>query len=386
MNHKVTLTIVLFNLFLAFVGIGIVIPILPTIMNELSINGSTAANMFAAFSLTQLLASPIAGKWVDLYGRKNIMVLGLIIFGLSEFLFAIGHSVEILYLSRMLGGISGAFIMPAVTAFIADTTTLQERSKAMSYMSVAISTGFIIGPGIGGFLATLGTRVPFYVASILAIIAAFLSFILLQEPKRSEESAVTNGVKVTIQAILKKKYFTAFLIIFIFSFGLATIESLFSLFVDRKFQFTSKDIAIVVTCSGLTGAIVQLLLFDRLTKKLGEIVLVRYCLGVSAIFAILMTIVNQYWMILLTTLLLFVGFDLLRPALSTYLSRIAGNEQGFVGGMNSTFSSLGYVIGPIIGGILFDIHLNYPFYFSTFIILVGLILAIFWKEVTISES
>jgi len=386
MNQKMVLTILLFNLFLAFLGIGIVIPILPTIMNELSISGSTAANMVAAFSLTQLLASPLAGKWVDLYGRKKIVVSGLIIFGLSEFLFAIGNDVEILFLSRLLGGVSGAFIMPAVTAFIADITTLEERPKGMGYMSVAISTGFIIGPGIGGFLAMFGTRVPFYVASLLAIFAAILSLALLKEPQRIEESTCQNEGKVKISTIFEQRYFIALIIIFISSFGLASIESLFSLFVDKKFQFTSKDIAILVTGSGLLGAITQLLLFERLTKKIGEIALIRYSLLLSATFAFIMTVINAYWMILLTTCILFVGFDLIRPALSTYLSKVAGNEQGFVGGMNSTFSSLGYIVGPIIGGILYDVQLNYPFYLSACIILTGFLLALFWKKPSISKD
>ena len=84
-------------------------------------------------------------------GRKIIIVIGLFIFGISEFLFGIGKEVSTLFISRVLGGISAAMIMPAVTAFIADITTMDKRPKAMGYMSAAISTGFIIGPGIGGF-------------------------------------------------------------------------------------------------------------------------------------------------------------------------------------------------------------------------------------------
>ena len=128
------------------------------------------------------------------------------------------------------------------------------------------------------------------------------------------------------------------------------------------------------------GAISQLLLFDRLTKKIGEIALIRYSMLLSAILTFSMTVVSSYWSILLTTFVLFVGFDLMRPAVSNYLSRIAGNEQGFVGGMNSTFSSLGFIIGPIIGGMSFDLNINYPFYISTIISSVGFLLALYWKE------
>lgn len=378
-NQKVALSILLGNLFIAFLGIGLVIPVLPTIMNELSISGTVVGYMVAAFSIVQLIASPIAGRWADRYGRKRMIVIGLIIFGLSEFLFGLGRSVEVLFISRMLGGLSGAFIMPAVTAFIADITSTRQRPKALGYMSAAISTGFIIGPGVGGFLAELGTRIPFYAAGVLGLVAGLLSFLLLTEPERSEETKASEQARTGLRTLFKPMYFIAFLLIFVTSFGLSAFESLFSLFVDHKFSFTPKDIAIVITGGGIFGAVTQVFLFDRLTDKLGEIVLIRYSLVLSAVLVFTMTVVSNYYSILLTTFVVFVGFDLMRPAITTYLSKVAGSEQGFVGGMNSTFTSLGNIFGPIIGGALFDINLNYPYYFSTVVIILGIILAMFWK-------
>lgn len=152
-DYKITLGLLLLNLFIAFLGIGLVIPVLPTLMNELQLSGQVIGYLTAAFAIAQLIVSPLAGKAVDKYGRKIMIVLGLFIFGISEFLFGLGKTIEVLFISRILGGISAAFIMPAVTAFIADITTMETRPKALGYMSAAISTGFIIGPGIGGFLA-----------------------------------------------------------------------------------------------------------------------------------------------------------------------------------------------------------------------------------------
>ena len=133
-KNNMVLTILLGNLFIAFLGIGLVIPILPTIMNEFKISGSVVGYLTAAFALTQLIVSPFAGKAADRFGRKIMIVVGLFVFALSELLFAVGQSVEVLFLSRILGGVSGAFIMPAVTAFIADITTFETRSKALGYM------------------------------------------------------------------------------------------------------------------------------------------------------------------------------------------------------------------------------------------------------------
>ncbi|KEK12348.1 multidrug MFS transporter [Lysinibacillus sphaericus] len=380
-KQNITLAILLSNLFIAFLGIGLVIPVLPTIMNELHISGSVVGYMVAAFAITQLIVSPIAGKLVDNIGRKVMIVAGLFIFGLSEFLFGLGRSIEVLFISRMLGGVSAAFIMPAVTAYIADITTLSQRPKALGYMSAAISTGFIIGPGIGGFLAEYGTRVPFYAAGVLGLIAAIFSLVLLKEPTRAGDKVDTpTSILGSAKRVFSPLYFIPFILIFVLSFGLAAFESLFSLFVDHKFAFTPSDIAIIITGSGIVGALAQLLLFDWLTKKMGEINVIRYSLILSAVLTFAMTIVNHYFAILFVTFFIFVGFDLIRPAVTSYLSKIAGNEQGFVGGMNSMFTSLGNIFGPILGGILFDINLNYPYYFATIVLVIGVILALFWRK------
>jgi MFS transporter, DHA1 family, multidrug resistance protein len=380
-TQKVTLGLLLMNLFIAFLGIGLVIPVLPTLMNELGITGTTIGYLTAAFAIAQLIVSPFAGKAADKYGRKIMIVIGLFIFGFSEFLFGIGKEIEMLFFSRILGGISAAFIMPAVTAFIADITNLETRPKALGYMSAAISTGFIIGPGIGGFLAEFGTRVPFYFAGAMGTIAAILSILLLSEPNRTEDHNEQNPEgKSSFKRIMAPKYFLAFILIFIASFGLAAFESFFSLFVDHKFQFTPADIAIVITGGAIFGAVSQVLLFDRLTRIWGEIKLIRYSLILSALLVFLMTVVHSYFSILLVTFIVFVGFDLFRPAATSYLSNIAGNEQGFVGGMNSMFTSLANISGPILGGILFDIDINYPYYFATVILTVGIIITLFWKK------
>ncbi|MDN7227962.1 MFS transporter [Planococcus liqunii] len=379
-NYKLVLSILLLNLFIAFLGIGLVIPVTPTIMNELNISGTVVGYMVSAFALAQLVVSPLAGRAVDKYGRKPLIVLGLFVFSLSELLFGLGQSVEVLFVSRLLGGVSAAFIMPAVTAYIADITTLKTRPKALGYMSAAISTGFIIGPGIGGFLAEIGTRLPFFFAAGFGLFAMFLSFVLLKEPERQKQEENLYGEQKTgFGRIFSPMYFIAFMVILISSFGLASFESLFALFVDHKFSFTPQDIAIVISLGAIVGVIVQVGFFDRFTRWWGEIRLIRYSLIVSTALVLILTYVTSYWAILLVTMVVFVGFDLMRPAVTTYLSRIAGNEQGFVGGMNSMFTSIGNIIGPIIGGILFDIDLNYPFYFATVTLAIGIALTFAWK-------
>jgi DHA1 family multidrug resistance protein-like MFS transporter len=315
-KQTTALIIVLMNLFLVFLGISLVIPVVPTIINELHLSGSIAGYLVAAFAFLQLLASPISGRWVDRFGRKKMILIGLLIFAFSEFLFGIGKDVTMLFISRMLGGISAAFIMPAVTAYIADVTPLDYRPKALGYMSAAISTGFIIGPGAGGFLAGLGTRMPFFFAAGFALVAFVMSVFLLQEPERQlyDEEMEMPDMQKGWKRIFVPVYFISFLIIFLVSFGLSAFESLFSLFTDHKFGFTPKDIAIMITGGGILGAIFQVALFGYLVKRIGEIRLIRYSLIFSTVLVFCMTLVHAYYMILLVTITIFVGFDLIRPA------------------------------------------------------------------------
>lgn len=380
-----TIFLVLVNLFIVFLGMGLVIPVMPTLMREMQLEGSTMGYLVAAFAFAQLLISPIAGKWVDSIGRKKLIVIGMFIFALSELLFGLGQDVKILYISRMLGGISAAFIMPAVTAFVADMTSLRERPKAMGYVAAAISAGFIIGPGIGGFLAEHGTRLPFFFAALLGLLGSIFSLVILKEPKRpdvKESNTDKPVVKSGFRKVLEPIYLIPMIIIFVSSFGLAAFETVYSLFVDYKFAFTPKDIALIITISGVLGVIAQVLTFDRIVEKIGEIRLIQICMGVSAIFIFAMIKVTAYWSILIVTFVIFLMFDLIRPALTTYLSKMAGNEQGFVGGLNSTFTSIGNIIGPGMAGILFDVNIDYPYVLSMFVLILSFVISLFWKERT----
>lgn len=167
MKKKYQLYLLYSSIFLVFLGISLVIPVMPSIMNELNISGAGVGYLTAAFAFTQLIFSPFTGRAADKFGRKIIIVIGLFIFAFSELLFGLGKTIEVLFLSRMLGGLAGAFIMPAVTAFIVDITTNKNRARSLGYMTAAINFGFIIGPGIGGVLAEIATRLPFFIAAAL---------------------------------------------------------------------------------------------------------------------------------------------------------------------------------------------------------------------------
>ncbi|MFJ7754283.1 MFS transporter [Peribacillus muralis] len=391
-EQKAVLIILLSNIFIAFLGIGLIIPVMPSLMNIMHLSGSTMGYLVAVFAVSQLIMSPFAGRWVDRYGRKKIIIIGLLLFGVSELIFGLGTDVSVFYLSRILGGISAAFIMPGVTAYVADITSVQERPKAMGYISAAISLGFIIGPGIGGFVAEYGIRLPFFLAAIIAFIACLTSIFILKEPLTKEQLAAvsadagqTNFVD-DFKKSLKPLYFIAFILVFVLAFGLSAYETVFSLFSDHKFGFTPKDIAMIITISSIFGVVVQVFMFGKMVDFLGEKKLIQLCLIVGAIFAVASTLISSYMAVLVVTCFVFLAFDLLRPALTTFLSKAGGKEQGFVAGMNSTYTSLGNIVGPAMGGMLFDININYPYLFAAVIMVIGLGITVIWKENRLAES
>ena len=385
-DQKAVLAILLSNIFIAFLGIGLIIPVMPSFMNLMHLNGKTMGYLVAVFAVAQLVTSPFAGRWVDRFGRKKIIVVGLFLFGISELIFGLGTNLAMLYLSRILGGISAACIMPGVTAYVADITSPKERPKAMGYLSAAISTGFIIGPGIGGFIAEIGIRMPFFAAAGIAFLACLISIFILKEPLSKEELAdLAAHSKHTnffsdFRKSLQPLYFIPFIIAFVLAFGLSAYESVFSLFTDHKFGFTPADIALIITISSIFGVVVQVFLFGRLVDWLGEKKLIQLCLVAGAVLAVISALVSGFIAVLVVACLIFLAFDLLRPALTTFLSRSAGKEQGFVAGMNSTYTSLGNIIGPALGGILFDINIELPYLFAGLIIAIGLGLTFAWKE------
>ncbi|WP_368906885.1 MFS transporter, partial [Bacillus wiedmannii] len=115
-------------------------------------------------------------------------------------------------------------------------------------------------------------------------------------------------------------------------------------------------------------------------KKFGEKGIIKYSLFIAAIIIVVSTFVGNYWMVAILTFIIFLAFDLLRPAITTLLSKIAGENQGFIGGMNSTYTSLGNIIGPATGGILLNVNVNLPYIFAGLILTIGFGITVYWSK------
>ncbi|KGE18711.1 MFS transporter [Paenibacillus wynnii] len=393
LRNRGALAILMLNIFIIFTGIGLIIPIMPSYMNLLHINGSLLGLLVAAFSITQLLFSAIAGRLSDSIGRKKIILAGMLLFALSEWMFGAVSSIPLLFLARMLGGVSAALVMPAVMAYTADITSDEERGKGMGFINAAITTGFIIGPGIGGYLAEFGVRVPFYVAAVGGLLAMTVTALFLPQVSKTGHTKDMNATDNQAQSGLLRQlassfhapYFISLIVVFIASFGLANFETVFGLFVDHKFGFTPKDIAFIITFGSISGAIVQVTIFGWIINRFGEKKVITVSLFISALFIFLAVFANTFWLIVAVTFVLFLSIDILRPAIGTQMSKFADNQQGYVAGLNSAFTSLGNIVGPLIAGVLFDFNISYPYLVAAIILIFGFLISFKSKEVPYNQ-
>ncbi|PTH58661.1 multidrug efflux MFS transporter NorA [Staphylococcus agnetis] len=362
------------NIFLIFLGIGLVIPVLPIYLKDLGLTGADLGVLVAVFALAQMVISPFGGTLADKLGKKLIICIGLILFSLSEFLFAIGHTFPILMISRVLGGFSAGMIMPGVTGLIADISPAQDKARNFGYMSAIISAGFILGPGIGGFLAEISHRVPFVFAGILGIFAFMGTVFFVKTSQDTSTQGFTTLETQKLSQVNLKMFVTPALLTLILALGLSAFETLFPLYTADKMDFQPSDISIAIVGGGVFGAIFQIFFFDKLIRYFSELTFIVYALIYSAIVLGLLIFAYSYWQVMVICFIVFIGFDLIRPALTNYFSNIAGDRQGFAGGINSTFTSMGNFVGPLIAGGFYDLNIEYPLIMSIAFMCLGCII------------
>ncbi|MBE1554299.1 MFS transporter [Sporosarcina limicola] len=381
-EQRKKMIILMINMFIAVGSFGIIIPILPAYLKSIGQAGTAAGLMIAIFAGAQLVMSPIAGKWADRFGRRIMIIAGLSCLALSMFVFYFSDSISVLYLSRVIGGVGAALLIPAIFAYVADITTMDQRAKGNSFISAAMSLGIVIGPGIGGFLAEFSLKMPLLISALVGLVAVIFSAFLLEESMESKSEVQDEKQQPMVNEIaqsFRKPYFIPLVITLVMSFGLMAYESVLGLFIDNEFGATPKDIAIMVTATGIVSVVIQLFAVDWIVRRFGEAKVLNIFLGVAAVGFLLSIFAPSYNMFFIITMIIFLATSILRPVLTTLISKMAGNEQGFAMGMNNSYMSIGNVLGPLLAGRLYDVHILYPFILGLIVLLVTMIVSIKWK-------
>ena len=229
---KRAILILVLSEFLVCLGISLVIPVMPFIKNELHLTATDMGIMTSLFAFTQFVASPIIGRVSDRLGRKPVLVIGLFLYMLSEFLFAITNYLWMFNISRIVGGLSAAMVVPTAMAMAADITTPLQRAKVIGWLSAAFSGGLILGPGLGGLLAKIDYKAPFWVAGVMGLLSMIAMAMLLPAEKdlvhhhQQDSGQLPSNWRADLRKILTRSAVLLFIMILISSFGLQGFESI----------------------------------------------------------------------------------------------------------------------------------------------------------------
>jgi len=358
-RHRATLGIVFLIVFIDLVGFGIVIPFLPLYAEEYGPSPLVFGLLMASFSLMQFVFAPILGRLSDRYGRRPVLLVSLVGSVLGYLLFAFAGSIAMLFLSRIIDGISGGNISTA-QAVIADITDEQDRAKGMGLIGAAFGLGFICGPGIGGLLADVATWLPGVAAATTSAIAFVLVLVRLPETldptTRDSARARRFGLRSLSEALSHPLVGLCLIMIFLIIFAFANFETTFAQFGRLRFQLSTSQIGWLFVYAGVLGAVIQGGLAGALARRFGEGTLVAAGTFLSFLALGFLPYVRQQSWLLVTLALLAVGHGIAAPSLSALTSKlVTRDEVGGVMGVYQSLSSLGRVVGPFWGELVYGL-------------------------------
>ncbi|MFB6467326.1 MFS transporter [Cytobacillus sp. Hz8] len=361
MNTKKALPILFLVMFLVMVGFGIIIPVLPFYAEKIGANPTELGLLMSIYSFMQLLFAPIWGRVSDRIGRKPVIMVGIIGLSLSFFLMSISTNLWMLFIARIIGGSLSAANMPTVMAYVADITTPENRAKGMGMIGAATGLGFIFGPAIGGVFSKINLNTPFYIAATSSLITFFLVMILLKESLPIEERGKQKESETSIWDVFKTSLSVLFILQLFISISLSGLESTFAYFGAKKAGLDTVNLGYIFMIMGLGSAFVQGGLIGKLSKKFGDGAVIKGGIIVSAIGFALILLVNSFTTAAIFLTIFGLGNGVIRPAVSSLLTKESHSGHGSITGFLSSFDSLGRIIGPTLGGWLFSISAGLPY-------------------------
>jgi DHA1 family tetracycline resistance protein-like MFS transporter len=350
---KSPLVSILSIVFIDLIGFGMIIPILPLYAQRFQASEWQIGILLASYSFMQFLASPVLGWFSDRYGRKPVLLCSLIGSATGYILMADASSLAMLFLARILAGVAGASVGTA-SAYIADITPPENRSKRMGLIGAAFGIGFVLGPAIGGLLSQWSVVAPFWFAAVLSILNAVLMWIVLPEPDRHAARQQGPGnLKQTLEKAGSWRLGIITLTYFIAIAGFAIVTVIYPQVSHRRFELNQSQISFIFVMVGLIGAAIQGGGIGRLVKRFGDVNLAIAGFVIMSISMLLMPLAGSVPIFLLFTAGLAVGNSLSQPTVNAIASKGASAAlQGRVLGVLQSAGSLGRVFGPVLAGFL----------------------------------
>jgi MFS transporter, DHA1 family, tetracycline resistance protein len=369
-------------------GIGIIIPVIPALIEEMMGAGANISNASAiggwllfAFSISQFVFSPLLGNLSDRFGRRPILLLSLLGLGIDYLLMAVAPSLGWLFVGRVIAGIMGASFTTAA-AYIADVSPPEKRAQNFGLIGAAFGLGFIIGPVMGGLLGTLGPRIPFYAAAILSLVNFIYGYFVLPESltkdKRREFQWKRANPFGSLRQ-LRRHPVIASLVWSLFFMYVASyaVQGTWSFFTIEKFNWTEQQIGLSLGVVGVLVALVQGVLIRWINPRLGARRSVFTGLSLYALGLLLFAFAQEGWMMYVILVPYCLG-GISGPALQGIMSgQVPDTEQGELQGGLTSLLSLTAIVGPPVMTNIFSYYTQpqTPVYFPGAPFLVGAVLA-----------
>lgn len=356
-NQKsAAISFIFITLLIDITGWGIVIPVVPKLIQELIHNPdlSVAAQYGGWLSFVyagmQFIFASVLGGLSDKFGRRPIILFSLLGFSLNFFIQAIAPTIFWLFVGRIFSGVTGASITTA-SAYIADISTDEDRAKNFGMIGAAFGVGFIIGPVIGGLLGQYGARIPFYAASGLCLVNFLYGYFILPESLDKEHRRKFNWRRANpIGSLLQLRKYPQILgliaaLVFVYIAGHA-VQTNWTFFTMYKFSWSEKMVGISLGVSGFMAALVQGYLIRYIQPKLGNERSILYGLVLYAIGMILFAFATKSWMMFAFLIPYGLG-GIAGPALQSVISSaVPKTDQGELQGALASLISLTAIVGP----------------------------------------
>ncbi|MBW7959934.1 MFS transporter [Patescibacteria group bacterium] len=376
-NNKSLITIFLI-VFIDLLGFGIILPLLPYIAERYQATPLTIGILSAAYSLFQLISSPILGRLSDRFGRKKLLIISQIGSALGYLLLGLAGSLPLLFLSRIIDGITGGNISIA-QAYIADVTTKENRAQGMGLIGAAFGLGFIFGPAIGGALSKISYSAPAYFATAISLLTVIATVFLLKETVNEKKAMTSKRTKISFSEL--KKILSTYpigLLIFTFFFlntAFSIMQGNFALWTQKTFNFDPGQNGWFFTYIGILAVTIQMQVLPRVVKKYHETKILTASLIFMFLGLILIPLSRHPDFLYVALFFLPLGNGLANPTVQAMASEnVPKEEYGGTLGILQSAGSFGRILGPIIGGEIFQTFgKDQAFYFSGSIILIALI-------------
>lgn len=365
--------------FLVYVGFGLIIPVLPLVITEQGFHTVHVGGLLTVYSLASFFTAPYWGTLSDRMGRKKLILIGLIGFGFSFLLFAIfSHSLILMYISRIVGGLFSGALYTAVTGFIGDMSTDENRNMYMGFMGMSIGLGFILGPALGGLLSSISLNTPFYVSAALLFILCIYAALVLKEPKRTGEANKREFIPKGASTLLKYRVRYLFLFSFMVTFLLAGVESTLQIFQMDKINITATQLGSLFLFSGFVDFLIQGGVV-RKVKHGQEWTWMIAAQIITAIGLILFLFTNSLAFAGLALCVFTAGNALARTLTTSLASKESGGKYGTAAGLSYSMDNLGRIIGPLFFTWVFTMQTNSPYIIAAALAVLSIFIIVTFK-------